>query len=70
VPIFDSNVQAAVVNLVDRKLADAIREALPEGARAYRNFVAAFVVLHERAYAETTLKPTVKQLDDLLWQWR
>jgi hypothetical protein len=73
VPIFDSNAQAAIGNLVDRKLVDPIREALtalPEWARAYRNFVAAFVVLHERAYAETTLKPTVKELDHLLWQPR
>ncbi len=50
-----------------------IRDALatlPEWARAYRNLVAAFVVLYERAYAETSLKPTVKELDHLLWQPR
>ena len=41
---------------------------LPEWARAYRNFVAAFVVLYERAYADTDLKPSVKELDHLLWQ--
>ena len=55
------------------KLVDPIREAmakLPEWARAYRNFVAAFVVLYERANAETSLKPTVKELDHLLWQPR
>jgi hypothetical protein len=33
---------------------------LPEWARAYRNFAAAFVVLHGRANAETSLKPTIK----------
>jgi hypothetical protein len=41
--------------------------ALPEGVPDYRSFVAAFVVLHERA-AETILKPTVKELDHLLWR--
>ena len=73
VPIYDSNAQDAIGELVDWKLVDPIREAmakLPEWARAYRNFVAAFVVLYERAYAETSLKPTVKQLDHLLWQPR
>jgi hypothetical protein len=73
VPIYDSNAQAAIGQLVDWKLAGPIREALatlPEWARAYRNFVAAFVVLYERAYAETPLKPTVKELDHLLWQPR
>jgi hypothetical protein len=41
---------------------------LPEWSRAYRNFIAAFIVLYERAYSETPLKPTVKELDQLLWQ--
>ena len=69
VPIYDSNAQDAIGKLVDRKLVDPIRDAmaeLPEWARAYRNFVAAFVVLYEWAYAETSLKPTVKELDHLL----
>jgi hypothetical protein len=71
VPIYDSNAQDAIGELVDWKLVDPIREGmakLPEWARAYRNFVAAFVVLHKRANAETSLKPTVKELDHLLWQ--
>jgi len=71
VPIYDSNTQDAIGELVDWKLVDPIRAAmakLPEWARAYRNFVAAFVVLHERANAETSLKPTVKELEHLLWQ--
>ena len=68
IPIYDSIAQAAIGKLVDRKSVRKALTALPEGARAYRNFVAAFVVLHERAYAETTLKPTVKQLDHLLWR--
>jgi hypothetical protein len=68
VPIYDSIAQATIGKLVDRKPVRKALTALPEGARAYRNFVAAFVVLHERVYAETTLKPTVKQLDHLLWR--
>src|SRR5262249_39033361 len=73
VPIFDSNAQTAIGKVVDWELVNPIREPmgeLPEWARAYRNFVAAFVVLYERAYVETTLKPTVKELDNLLWQTR
>jgi hypothetical protein len=71
VPIYDSSAQAAIGKFVDRKLVGPIRDALaslPEWARAYRSFVASFVVLYERAYAETPLKPTVKELDHLLWQ--
>ena len=71
VPIFDSNAQAAISEYVDPAVVGPIRKAmiqLPEWARAYRTFVAAFVVLYERASAETSLKPTVKELDHLLWQ--
>ena len=73
VPIYDSRAQAAIGRYVDQKVVHPIRQAmiqLPEWARVYRNFVAAFVVLYERAYAETTLEPTVKELDHLLWQPR
>jgi hypothetical protein len=71
VPIFDSNAQASIGRFVDWAQVSLIRDAmaaLPEWARAYRNFVAAFTVLHERAITETPLKPTVKELDHLLWQ--
>ncbi len=71
VPIYDSYAQATIGKLVDWDLVGPIRDALstlPEWARAYRNFVAAFVVLYQRAYTETPLKPTVKELDHLLWQ--
>jgi hypothetical protein len=69
VPIYDSIAQAAIGKLIDRRLVRPIRKALsaPEYSSVYLNFVAAFVVLHERAYTETTVKPTVKQLDHLLW---
>jgi hypothetical protein len=71
VPIYDSNAQAAIGQYTDRELVNPIRKAMadmPEWARAYRNFVAAFVVLYERAHAQTPFKPTVKELDHLLWQ--
>ena len=35
---------------------------------ALNTFVAAFVVLYERAHLETPLTPTVKQIDHWLWQ--
>lgn len=71
IPIYDSNAQAAIGRFVDRDLVNPIRDAmaeLPEWALVYRNFVAAFVVLHQRAHEETDRKPTVKELDYLLWQ--
>lgn len=71
VPIYDSNAQAAIGQFVDWDEVTSIRDAmaeLPEWARAYRNFVAAFVVLYERASTKTGLKPTVKEVDHLLWQ--
>jgi hypothetical protein len=69
--IYDSNAQAAIGQFVDRGAVTPIRDAmaeLPEWARAYRNFVAAFVVLHQGASTKTSLKPTVKEVDHLLWQ--
>lgn len=71
VPIYDSNAQAAIGRYVNQEIVGQIRKAmtqLPEWARAYRNFLAAFIVLYERACAETTLNPSVKELDHLLWQ--
>jgi hypothetical protein len=74
VPIFDNEAEAAIGKLVDRsgKRVQEARTALPDAggpdkARAYRNFVAAFVVLYEDAYATTELEPSVKQLDHMLW---
>jgi len=71
VPIYDSNAQSAVGTFVERSQVKGVRKELvdlPESVWAYRNFVAAFVVLHERAYAETNHKPSVKEIDHLLWQ--
>jgi len=69
VPIFDGRADAAISKLVDRR-GKRVRQALtdlPEGVPAYRSFVAAFVVLHERAI-EMKLEPSVKELDHLLWR--
>jgi hypothetical protein len=71
VPIYDSNAAGSIGRLVGRGPAASIRDSmvnLKEWATAYRNFVAAFVVLYERAWAETSLKPSVKEVDYLLWQ--
>jgi hypothetical protein len=71
VPIYDSNAQTRIGQFVDWDAVTPIRDAmaeLPEWARAYRNFVAAFVVLYQRASTKTSLKPTVKEVDHLLWQ--
>ncbi|OBH54340.1 hypothetical protein A5685_12350 [Mycobacterium colombiense] len=68
VPIFDSRADAAIGKLVGGKRVRDVRNALPEGVGAYRKFLAGFVTLHERAYAETTLEPSVKELDHLLWR--
>ncbi|MGO9781660.1 MAG: hypothetical protein ACLPKE_00300 [Streptosporangiaceae bacterium] len=74
VPIYDSNAEASIGQYVDRKSVNPIRETitkLPEWARAYLNFIAAFVNgLHERASVETSLRPTVKQLGHMLWRPR
>jgi hypothetical protein len=72
VPIFDNEAEAAIGKLVDRsgKRVQEARAALPDAggpdnARIYRSYVSAFVVLHDRAY--TKPKPSVKELDHLLW---
>lgn len=71
VPIYDSNAQAAIGQFVDWDAVTPIRDAmaeLPEWARTYRNFVAAFVVLYQRFSIKTSLRPTVKEVDHLLWR--
>ena len=70
-PIYDSNAQTAINQLVDRRAVAGIRSELrkrPESVRAYSDFVAAFIVLYERAQLATQFNPTVKQIDHLLWQ--
>lgn len=72
-PIYDSNAQTAIRNFVDRKAVDAIRSelrAVPESVWSYRNFVAAFVVLCERVDRESESRPTVKEIDCMLWESR
>jgi hypothetical protein len=70
VPIYDDNAQRAIGRFVDWQAVAPLRATmadLPHWARAYRNFVAAFVVLWERIRAETSIEPSVKEVDYLLW---
>jgi hypothetical protein len=71
VPIYDSNAARVIGRFVDWQAVGPVRalmDDVPDWARAYRNFVAAFVVLHERITVETSIRPTVKEVDHLLWQ--
>jgi hypothetical protein len=75
VPIYDGNAAGSIGSFVSypvhQRQVTSLRESmrqLPVTAGYYRNFVAAFVVLYERAWAETSLAPTVKEVDYLLWQ--
>ncbi|OBJ81083.1 hypothetical protein [Mycobacterium sp. 1245852.3] len=69
VPIFDARADAAMGKLINRRgrpVRDNLTE-LPDGVLVYRSFVAAFIALAEQ-YAQRNPKPTVKQLDHLLWR--
>ncbi len=71
VPLYDSNAAGRIGRFVDWQLVASVRASLttlPDCARAYRNFVAAFVVLYERCWAKTPLQPSVRDIDYLLWQ--
>jgi hypothetical protein len=70
VPIYDSNAQGAIGRFVNWRLVGPVRDSMaeaPDWARAYRNFVAAFIVLCDRINAETSLTASVKETDHLLW---
>lgn len=71
IAIYDSRAQEAIGRHVNWDAVTPVREALgslPEWARYYRNFTAAFIVLYERVTAETSLHVTVKEIDHLLWE--
>ena|SRR5690348_1781166 len=71
VPIYDSNARTAIGQLVHQDVVTEVRETMAgmaDWATAYRDFVAAFVALYERANTETAQRPSVKELDHLLWQ--
>jgi hypothetical protein len=73
VPIYDGNAESAIGRFVNRRglavrTVRASMTDLPDWARAYRNFVAAFVVLMERISAETPITASVKEVDHMLWQ--
>lgn len=70
VPIYDTNAQSAVRTFLGRRRINSVGKELaevPESVWAYRNYVTAFVELYERVCAETTRKPSVKEIDRLLW---
>jgi len=71
VPIFDSRAEGAIGRFVDWPTVYGLRSALSRQRGwpiRYYNFATAFVVLYERAQTDTSLEPTVKELDHLLWQ--
>jgi hypothetical protein len=71
VPIFDSRAEAAMGRFVDWPTVYGLRMGIRRQrgwAIRYYNFATAFMFLHEQAHAETMIKPTVKEVDHLLWQ--
>jgi hypothetical protein len=71
VPIDDSIAAGAIGRFVDRQAVARVRASLmdlADCARAYRNYVATFVVLYEQALAKTPPQPSVRDIDYLLWQ--
>jgi hypothetical protein len=75
VPVYDSKAAGSVSGFVksptDKRSVASLRRSMRDlhpSSRAYRRFVAAFLVLYEQAWAETSLQPSVKEVDYLLLQ--
>jgi hypothetical protein len=71
VPIFDSRAEGAIGRFVDWPTVYGLRTVVGRERGwpiRYYNFTTAFMVLYEQSHAETNLKPSVKELDYLLWQ--
>ena len=71
VPVYDGNAARSIGRYVDWQVVAATRESmadLPDWARAYRNFAAAFIVLYERVLVDAKVKPSVKEVDYMLWR--
>jgi hypothetical protein len=71
VPIFDSRAEGAIGHYVDWPTVYALRTTTSRQRGwpiRYYNFATAFMVLYEQAHAKTDFKPSVKELDYLLWQ--
>lgn len=68
VPIYDSRAASSVGKFAGRRTVAEIRTAMAteDSAAAYRRFASAFVALHERAWTETPVRPTVRVIDHLL----
>jgi hypothetical protein len=71
VPVYDANAADPIGAFTDWLAAAGIRRSmasLEDSAKAYRDFAAAFAALYERATAETSVPPSVKEIDYLLWR--
>lgn len=71
VPVYDANAVRSIGAFTDWRAAAGVRDSmadLQDWAKAYRNFAAAFTALYERARAETPMRPSVKEIDYLLWR--
>jgi len=71
VPIYDSRAEKHIKQFVDGMEAYHLRIAMgepEEWADAYYKFVTASLILYERIHAQTSLRPTVKEVDHLLWK--
>jgi hypothetical protein len=73
VPVYDSKAAGSVGGFVksptDQQSVTALRRSLGHlrpSSRAYRSFVPSFVALYQRARAETSPEPSVKEVDYML----
>ena len=70
IPIYDSLAQQSIGRFVNWQAVTGVRASmadLPDWTRAYRNFAAAFAILHDRIGIETSVPATVKEIDHMLW---
>jgi hypothetical protein len=71
VPIYDGRADNHIRRFVDRTDTYRLQALLAEPddwAKPYFKFARAFLVLYEQIYTETSLRPTVKEVDHLLWR--
>jgi hypothetical protein len=71
VPVYDSRAEAAIGRFVNWPTVYSVRESMGrpgDWLTIYYNFATAFLVLYEQAIAANAIRPTVKELDYLLWQ--
>ena len=71
VPICDSRAEENINRFVDGMDSYRLRISMAEPKdldERYFKFVAKFLLLYKRAWTETRLRPTVKEVDHLLWK--